>query len=302
MKIESFKTLLTVVKHNSITEASHELFLTQPAVTKRLKNLENDYGIKIFDREKNRMFLTEEGKLLVKYANRIISVYNESFAALDEQRGLVRGLLKFGVNLTLGIYVIPRFIKLFEDTYPDVRFKMYTDNSENVIKLIYNNEINFGIVGIIPNDSRLVIDPLYKDRLKIVIGSQILFKKKVISWKELEKIPFIGREKGSDIRDTYEKWFNKKSIKITPKMELNNTESIKFSLQCGLGFSILPWCTIEQEIQRGVLQILTVPGFDSVQQFYICYYKGKTFSKVEKIFLNYIFRFVEKGDLVLPSI
>ena len=85
-------------------------------------------------------------------------------------------------------------------------------------------------------------------------------------------------------------------------MELNNTEAIKLAIQCGLGFSVLPWCTIEQEARWGLLRILSVPHFDPMQQFYILHYKGKKFSKVERMFLEFMFKFVEKETLTLPPI
>jgi DNA-binding transcriptional LysR family regulator len=221
---------------------------------------------------------------------------------LNEQRGQVKGTLRFGVNLTLGIYVLPRFIKLFGDVYPDLKFEMFMDNTDHVIKAIKRGDVNLGFIGVVPNELSLAIHPFYRDQLKVVIGPKLGLKKRATTWKELEKIPFIGREKGSDIRDTYEEWFKDRPVKLASKMELNNTEAIKLSIQCGLGFSILPWCTIEQEVRRGLLRTLSVPHFDPIQQFYVSHYKGKKFSKPERMFLEYIFKFIEKGELTLPPI
>jgi DNA-binding transcriptional LysR family regulator len=302
MKIDLLKTFIAVVKHNSITRASEEVFLTQPAVTKQLRILEQEYGVKLFEKERNKLFLTDDGKVLLDYAHRILGLYNESHAVLNEQRGQVKGTLRFGVNLTLGIYVLPRFIKLFGDIYPDLKFEMFMDNTDHVIKVIKRGDVNFGFIGVVPTEFSLAIHPFYRDRLKVVIGPKLGLKRRTTSWKELEKIPFIGREKGSDIRETYEEWFSDRPVKLTPRMELNNTEAIKLSIQCGLGFSILPWCTIEQEVRWGLLQTLSLPHFDPIQQFYVSHYKGKKFSKPERMFLEYVFKFIEKGELTLPPI
>jgi len=264
--------------------------------------LEQGYGVKLFEKERNKLFLTDDGKVLLDYAHRILGLYNESHAVLNEQRGQVKGVLRFGVNLTLGIYVLPRFIKLFGDIYPDLKFEMFMDNTDHVIKAIKGGDVSFGFIGVVPDEVSLTIHPFYRDQLKVVIGPKLGLKKRAISWKELEKIPFIGREKGSDIRDTYEQWVKDRPITLTPKMELNNTEAIKLSIQCGLGFSFLPWCTIEQEVRWGLLHTLSVPHFDPIQQFYICHYKGKKFSKPERMFLECIFRFIEKAKLTLPPI
>lgn len=302
MNIGLLKTFIAVVKHNSVSKASEEVFLTQPAVTKQIRMLEQEYGTKLFEKERNKLFLTEGGKTLLNYAYRILGLYNESIAAVNEQKDQVKGIVKMGSNLTLGIYVLPRLIRLFGAVYPDLKFEISLDNTDHVIGAIKRGDVDFGFIGVDPNIPLLAIHPFYKDRLKVVIGQKLGFKKRIISWRELEKIPFISREKGSDIRETYEEWFKDRPVKLTPRMEVNNTEAIKLSVQFGLGFSILPWCTIEQEVRWGLLQTLSVPHFDPLQQFYISHYKAKKFSKPERIFLEYLFNFIEKGEPLPPPI
>jgi len=302
MNIGLLKTFIAVVKHNSVSKASEEVFLTQPAVTKQIRILEREYGTKLFEKERNKLFLTEGGKVLLNYAYRILGLYNESIVAVNEQRDQVKGIVKMGSNLTLGIYILPRLIRLFGDIYPEIKFEIYLDNTEHVIGAIKRGDVNFGFIGKIPDDTTIINNLFYKDRLKVIISPKYGLKKRVISWKDLEKIPFISRERGSDIRGTYEDWFKDRPVKLTPRMELNNTEAIKLSVQSGLGFSILPWCTIELEVRWGLLQTLSVPYFDPVQQHYISHYKGKKFSKSERIFLEYLFNFIEKGELSVPSI
>lgn len=301
MRIDLLKTFIAVVKNNSISKASEEVFLTQPAVTKQLKFLEQEYGTKFFEREKNKLFLTDDGKVLLNYAYRILELYNESHNILNDQEGQLKGTLRMGANLTLGIYVIPRLIKLFGDIYPDLKFDMYLDNTDHIIKAIKEGDVHFGFIGVVPKEP-LVTNLFYKDRLKVVIGPKYGLKKRTISWKELEQIPFISREEGSDIRKTYEDWFKDRPVKLIPRMVVNSTEAIKFSIQCGLGFSILPWCTIDKEVLGGLLNILSVPHFDPIQQFYISYLKERNFSNPERIFLEYIFNFIEKGDFPLLPI
>ncbi|MDI7260908.1 MAG: LysR family transcriptional regulator [Thermodesulfobacteriota bacterium] len=301
MNLELLKTFIAVVKHNSFSKASEEVFLTQPAVTKQIKILEKEYKTKLFEREKNKLFLTDDGKVFLNYAHRILGLYNESHIVINEQKGQVKGTLIMGTNLTLGIYVLPRLVKLFGDMHPDIKFEMYLDNTDHVIKAIQKRDVSFGFIGKISDDATIVNHLFYKDRLKVVISPKYGLKKRVVSWKELEKIPFISREKGSDIRGTYEDWFKDRPVELTLIMELNNTEAIKFSVQCRLGFSILPWCTIEQEVRWGLLQTLSVPHFDPIQQFYISYYKGRKFSRHEQKFLEYLFNLVEKGELSIPS-
>jgi DNA-binding transcriptional LysR family regulator len=301
VNIGLLKTFIAVVKHNSVSKASEEILLTQPAVTKQIKILEQDYGTKLFEREKNKLFLTDDGKILLDYAYRILGIYNESHLVMNEQKGQVRGILRIRANLTLGIYVLPRLIKPFGDVYPQLKFEMYLDNTDHVIGAIKSGDVNIGFIGTEP-DAPLDGQLFYRDRLKVAIGPKFGLKRRAISWKELEKFPFIGRERGSDIRKSYERWLKHRDLSLTPSIELNNTEAIKFFLQSGFGFSILPWCTIENEVRLGLLQTLSVRHFDPIQHFFVVYIKGKTFSKPERVFLEYIFAFIEQGELSIPSI
>ena len=295
MNFDLLRTFIAVVKHNSVTKASEEVFLTQPAVTKQLKILEKEYETKLFEREKNKLFLTNEGKILLDYAHRILGLYDESVAAVNEEQGQVKGTLKIAANFTLGIYVLPRLMEPFGNIYPDLKFEMFINNTAHVIEAMKRRDMSFGFIGVTLNEPSISIYPFYEDRLHVVISPRFGIRKRTISWKEVEKIPFIGREIGSDIRATYEEWLRERTVNLTQRMELNNTEAIKWCVQCGLGFSILPWCTIEQEVRLGLLETLSVPHFNPIQQFYIAHYKGKKLSKPERVFLEYIFGFIEKG-------
>ena len=300
MNIDLFRTFITVTKLQNVTRASEEIHLTQPAVSKQIKLLEGNYGVKLFERINKKLILTEEGKLLLDYAQRIISLYNESLESLNEKDRQLKGTLKIVANLTLGVYILPKLIKPFCNIYPDLTIEMYLDNSEHITNAIKHGDVNFGFVGRKPKDPLIVVHPFYQDKLKVVVGPGMELGKKVLSWKELESLPFLQREKGSDIRATCEQWLSERDIKLKPKMELNNTEAIKSLVRYGMGFSILPWCTIEHEVRTGLLRVVSVPHFDFVHDYYICHLKGKMFSKPEKMFFEYVFNAVETGITLLP--
>ena len=307
MDIYLLKTLIAVAKHESVTKASEEVFLTQPAITKQIKVLEREYGIELFERKNNRFVLTQDGSVLLDYAYRIVSLYNESIDKINEIQGKPTGTLTMGVNLTLGIYVLPQLLKLFYEVYPDLKIEMILDNTDHIVKSVKRGEVNFGFVGLNIEDSLISNHRCYQGRMKVVMGPGLADDKKTLGWKELTALPFIGRERGSDIRETYEQWLKEKGIRITPKMELNNTEAIKMCVQEGIGFSFLPWCTVQQEVTHGLLRVVSVPYFDVPQNYYICHYNDKRFSRQERIFLEFLFDQIEsKGilstvpDIVLP--
>lgn len=295
METELFRTFITVAKHRSVSRASEEIRLTQPAVTKQIKVLEQIYGIELFDRN-HKMALTPEGKRLLSYAHQVLDLLNTSRVSINERSGPLTGDLKIAVNLTLGIYILPKIIKKFSDLHKNLHFEIRLDNTENVIRAVKQSDVNFGLIGINLEDELIMNHLFYQDPINLVIWPG-LGVKKVWSWNELEKLPFIQREKGSDIREMYEAWLKKKGIKLNLLMELNNTEAIKRCIQSGLGFSLLPLCTIEQEIQGGLLRTVSAPHLDLVQRYYICHYKHKRFSRGEKAFLEFLFEMIEEGTL-----
>lgn len=293
MDIRLYNTLIAVAKAESITKATEEVLLTQPAITKQIKALEELYGIQLFERRSRKFVLTEDGHVLLDYAHRIVDLYKESLDVISEMEGKLRGTLKMGANLTLGIYVLPKLFKQFYHAFPDLKIEMFLDNTDNIIKAVKRNDVNFGFIGMRFNDPLVMNHLFYQDEIKLVIGPTMKMDKKVMRWQDVESFPYISREKGSDIREICEKWLVPKNIKLKPQMILNNTEAIKTCVQNGLGFALLPGCTVEQEVKAGLIKVVSVPFFGGLQDHYICHYRGKKFTTLEKTFLEFLFNEIE---------
>jgi DNA-binding transcriptional LysR family regulator len=293
MDINLFKTLIAVAKNKSVTKAGEEVFLTQPAVTKQIRALEETYGTKLFKRKKNQFVLTQEGETVLQYAYRLVNTYEESINAINERRGKIMGTLRMGANLTLGIYVLPRLIKLFRDIYPELKIEMILDNTDRIIRAVKRNDVNFGFIGIKVDDPLITHHLFYQGEMVPIAGPTMGIRGKMASWKTLKGLPYIVRERGSDIRETCENWLRAKNIELKPMMELNSTEALKTCVECGIGFSFLPWCAVHQEVDAGLIHLLSVPYFKVSQDYYICHYNGKRFSTPEKTFLEFLFDEIE---------
>ena len=142
MDLDVLRTFVEVAKYGSISIASEEVHLTQPAVTKQIKFLEEHYGAKLFDRG-NNLRLTEEGVILLDYAKQVLKNYHDSLMAVNQSKDQVRGTLRFGANLTLGIYVLPELIKRFCDLYPDLKIDIVLNNTDNIVRAIKHKDISF---------------------------------------------------------------------------------------------------------------------------------------------------------------
>ncbi len=297
MNLDFLKTLIVVAKHKSISRASEEIHLTPPAVTKQIRLLEMEYDIRIFEEKAKKRILTEDGKRLLDYAQRVVSLVNESKRAFTEKDRYVRGTLRIASNLAVGIYVLPKLVKLYSDVYPDLRIEMVIFNTASVIQAVKGNDVNFGFVGTRSNDDLITHHLFFRDRIHVVMDLAIT--KKALSWKQLQALPFIARERGSDIRDACDQWLKERNITLNTRMELNNTEAVKTCLHFGMGFSLLPYSTIERDVQTGYLRIVSAPHFNLVQNYYICHYKHKVFSKPERVFLDFLFQTIESGSAFL---
>lgn len=301
MDINIYKTFTLVAKYGSMSIASEEMYLTQPAVTKQIKYLEELYGVKLFERG-SKLKLTEEGSILLAYAHQITNTYNESLTAMGEFGDDVKGTLKFGSNLTLGIYVIPKLIQLFSSIYPKIKLEIFLHNTEQIVKAVWHKEINFGFISADIKESKIKRHLFYKDRITIVVGKPLGIQSESVTWDQLQSLPFITRERGSDIRETVEQWLKQSKIRLQPKLELNNTEAIKECVRSGFGFSFLPRCTVEHELKLGILEAIQAPHFEPIQEFHVCHYAGRKFSKVERIFLEFLFEAVESRTVSTPKL
>jgi len=301
MNLGLFGTLIEVARIGSVSEAANKLYLTQPAVTKQIQALEAIYEKKLFVRNTRGLRLTEEGKTLLVYAREMLTLLDKSFVSVKEEGGSISGRLKIAANLTLGIYILPKIMKFFTAVYPRIKFEVFLDNNEIITSSVKKGGANFGFIGEDPGDPLITLHDFYQDKLVVVIAPDFGIKNGPISWKELLKIPFIGRECGSDIRSTYEEWFKEREIKIFPTVELNNTEAIISSVACRLGFSILPWCTVKHAVRQGVISTVSVPHFNPLQNFYICHKTDISFLKVEKVFLESMFNRFKMGTPRFPE-
>jgi LysR family transcriptional regulator, transcriptional activator of the cysJI operon len=300
MNLALFGTLIEVAKLGSVSKASKKLYLTQPAVTKQIQALEEIYEKKLFVRATSGLRLTEEGRTLLVYAREMLKLLDKSFVSVKEEGESLSGRLKIATNLTLGIHILPKIIRFFSAVYPRIKIEAFLNNNETITRSVKKGDAHFGFIGKDPGDPLITLHDFFQDQLVVVIAPGFGIKNPT-SWKKLLKIPFIGRERGSDIRSTYEEWFKERETKVIPAIELNNTEAIISSVACRLGFSILPLCTVKNALRQGVVSTVSVPYFNPLQNFYICHKTNRSFSKVEKIFLESVFNRFTQGSPRFPE-
>ena len=247
----------TVARLLSFTKAAEELHMTQPAVTFQVRQLEEQYNTRLFDRTHNRISLTEAGRKVYESAVRIFELYAEMDNAVRELTGDVGGGLILGASSTIAEYMLPVLLGDFKKQYPDVSIRLKVSNSDGIVNQVENNMIDMGVVEAPVNNKNLVVEVCRTDELVLIVppGHELADREKVCP-KELIKYPFICREEGSGTREVMLESMSAdggSAGDLNVVMELGSLEAIKGAVEAGMGISVLSSATIVKELKLGTL-------------------------------------------------
>jgi DNA-binding transcriptional LysR family regulator len=242
----------TVARLLSFTKAAETLHMTQPAVTFQIRQLEENFNTRLFDRTHNRIYLTEAGQLVKEYADRIILLYKEMDIEVRTLTGDVQGPLIVGASTTIGEYFIPGVVGAYQYNFQDVKVRLNVANTNGILQMVENNEIDIGIVEGPVNNKNLITDVIWDDELVVVCPvDHPLAGKPCVGASDLLGYSFIGREEGSGTREVMENYLvslGLDSEQLDIIMEFGSPESIKNAVAAGLGISILSIATMEKEL------------------------------------------------------
>ena len=284
--LNQLQIFLKVVQTQSVTKASVELNLTQPAVSIQLKNFQDQFDIPLTEVISRKIFITDFGYEIAAAAEKIIDQVNAINFKTLSFKGELTGRLKISIVST-GKYVMPFYLSGFIKENKGVELLLDVTNKSKVIESLENNEIDFALVSIIPTSLNLEKLDLLQNKLYLV-GSNTNFKGKIQAKEIFENYPLIFREKGSGTRQTMESFITKNNISVVKKMELTSNEAVKQALLAGLGFSIMPLIGIKNELNNNDLQIIPIKGLPIKTTWSLVWLKGKKHSPVSAAFLDYL--------------
>lgn len=252
----------TVARLLSFTKAAESLHMTQPAVTFQVRQLEEQFNTRLFDRTHNRISLTEAGKRVYGFSDRIFELYSEMDNAVREMTGDVSGMLMIGASTTIAEYMLPALLGDFKKKYPDVNVQLKVSNSEGIVHMVENNVIDLGVVEAPVMNKNLVVEVCRMDQLVAVLPTQHpLADRESISIVELLEYPYICREEGSGTREVIADYMTELGVNASHMnltMELGSPESIKGAVEAGMGVSIVSLATVQKELRLGTLVSLTL--------------------------------------------
>jgi DNA-binding transcriptional LysR family regulator len=249
----------TVARLLSFTKAAEALHMTQPAVTFQVRQLEEYFNTRLFDRTHNRISLTSVGQRVFEYAERIFHLYGEMENSVKEMTGDVSGVLVLGASTTIADYMLPVLLGDFKAEYPDVRIRLRVSNSDGIVAMVEENAIDLGVVEAPVNNKSLAVELCRYDPLVAVVPPEHeLASRKSIAVNELFRFPYICREEGSGTREVVNEYLqaNLTSCELNVAMELGSPEAIKGAVAAGMGISILSRTTLHRELQLGTLKAI----------------------------------------------
>lgn len=272
------KVFYTVAQRLNFTKAADELFISQPAVSKHIKELEKQYQCSLFERTGNKLKLTSQGRILEKYAQEILHLYKEMDAELNHSHEKYRGILKIGASTTAAQYVLPQFLAVFKRAYPGVLIELKTTNTEQVEELLLDQRINIGIVEGKSKRNTLDYLPFLKDEIVLCTKTETPTKA-ILKSKELYKLALIIREKGSGTLEIIRNTLLQNGIKLDElpvEMVLENNESIKTYLQHSNAFAFISISAITEELKHNQLKIIDLEDLQMERYFYIVTQQGQS--------------------------
>ena len=258
--LDQLRILKAIASEGSFKKAAESLYISQPAVSLQVQNLEKQLSVPIFDRENRKAAFTEEGKVLLRYGNRILSLCDESCRAIEDLRSLNGGTLVIGASQTTGTYLMPRLIGLFRQKYPQIAVQLQVHSTRRISWSVANGQVNLAIIGgkVPPElDNVLQITPYAEDELALILPKLHPFSKlEYIQKEDLYRLRFIALDTQSTIRKVIDQVLNQNGIDSTRfkiEMELNSVEAIKNAVQSGLGAAFVSISAIAKELELGIL-------------------------------------------------
>ncbi len=286
--LRQLKVFEAVARHLSFTRAAEELFLTQPAVSMQVKQLEQSVGLPLFEQIGKKIHLTEAGREIYDCSRAITRQLSEAEQVVEELKGIQRGRLLVTVATTVN-YFASRLLAAFCERHQNVSVSLDVTNRESLLRQLAANETDIVLMGRPPDELDLVAEPFMDNPLVIIAApSHALAAQKSIPLTNLQNETFLLREHGSGTRTTMERFFAENEMSLTSSVEMNSNEAIKQSVEAGLGLSLVSIHTVELELEAGRLTTLDVESFPIVRRWYVVHRKEKRLSPVASAFKDFI--------------
>ncbi|NCC09971.1 MAG: LysR family transcriptional regulator [Bacteroidia bacterium] len=291
------KVFQSVAKNLSFTKASQELFVSQPAITKHIQELEATYQTRLFDRQGGKISLTEAGTLLLEHTERILDDYKKLAYEMHLLHHEYISELRLGASTTIAQYVIPPLLAGFISKFPQVNLSLMNGNSRDIEAALLENRIDLGLVEGVFRLSGLKYTPFWRDELVAVVRTSNQLKlPDEITPEDLQHIPLVLRERGSGTLDVFERALSHHNIKLSALpvlMYLGSTESIKRFIEQTDCLGVVSIRSVARELASGLLQVIELKGMSMMREFSFVQLQGEE-GGLPEVFMRFASNYNEK--------
>jgi DNA-binding transcriptional LysR family regulator len=293
LTLQQLEALIYLVEEHSFSRAARRMLLTQPSLTKHIRNVEEALGAKVVNRASRSLALTPEGKILYDYARRIVRLRDEAQEQVLRLREADAGDIRIAASTIPATYILPYAIGAFRRKHPGIRTTVRTADSSDVIETILGNGAEIGFIGKKPSGAKLSFEALWKDRLVLAVPSAHPWaKRRSARLAEIPGQPFVIREKGSGTRETLEVCLRESGspglTNFNIVAELGSSEAVKEAVLAGLGISVISVHAIRRELKSGLLAALSIDECGIDRSFYLIYRRQFDLMNHHKRFLEFI--------------
>jgi DNA-binding transcriptional LysR family regulator len=287
--LHQLRIFLSVVEHQSVSKAADALFLTQPAVSIQLKKLQEQFEIPLTERIGRQLYITRFGEEIAEVCRQMLAADKRIDETINRHQGLLSGDIHVA-TVSTGKYVMPYLLSGFVAQYPQVRVRMDVTNKYRVVEALAENQTDFALVSVLPDNMQLETIPLMSNHLFLVGNAKETAKldKAFLEPNALSQLPLIFREPGSATLVAMEQFILEHRISAQKMLSLTSNEAVKQAVNAGLGFSIMPLIGLRNDLLAGELQLIPVRGLPIQTTWMLVYRKGKGLSPAQQAFLDYL--------------
>jgi DNA-binding transcriptional LysR family regulator len=296
--LKQIQTFIAVARHKSVSKAAEQLFVTQPAVSMQLRQLEDAFGLPLVETVGRNIGLTGAGQEFLTHAIAAIGQLKDLEALMAEHVGVRKGRFELAVVSTAK-YFVPMLLVQFAKLHPGIVVTLRVDNRENVLGMLSRNESDLVIMGRAPKNLDCEAVPFATNPLGIVCApDHPLSRRKRLAFDMLKDQAFVVREPGSGTRAAMERLFGQHEMPINVAMEMPSNETIKQAVMAGMGLSFLSLRTVRHELAAGHLALVDVNGMPIVGHWYVTHLSQKKLSPAAKAFKAFL---IEQGGALIDG-
>lgn len=287
MLIRQLNVFLTVCRTGSMTAAAEELYMTQPAVSQTIRDLEEHYETKLFDRFPRKLVITESGRILRRSAERLLNNLEEMEITLRDCDK--EGPVRIGVNLSVGNALLMKYLRKFREQHPDSEVQVFCTRGSLLEQKLNDHELDFLMMEKPAHENDYSMDPFYSDRITIVVRpDDPLLAREDLTLADLAGHPFLLREKGAGVREQFDHICMSKGLTINPHWESSSTTVLVNAVLAGEGIAVLPYLMIRERIAEGSLRELTVKDVNLSRTLYLIRHPNKYLSEAARDLMEII--------------